>query len=76
MACLKFTKNCQIYQHFPEFIQTKNRYPTSLDKICILTQKLLVISSSNANKYNFSAGHHEQKNKRSQIKFWAVTIKQ
>ena len=28
----KFTKNCQIYRLFSEFIQTKKRYPTSLDK--------------------------------------------
>ena len=39
----KFTKNCQIYWLFSEFIQTKKRYPTSLDKIRILTRKLLVI---------------------------------
>ena len=31
----KFTKNCQIYWLFSEFIQTKKRYPTSLDKIHI-----------------------------------------
>ena len=41
----KFTENCQIYRLFSEFIQTKKRYPTSLDKICILTRKLLVLSS-------------------------------
>ena len=41
----KFTKSCQIYRLFSEFIQTKKRYPTSLDKICILNRKLLVISS-------------------------------
>ena len=41
----KFTENCQIYRLFSEFIQTKKRYPTSLDKIRILTRKLLVISS-------------------------------
>ena len=46
MACL------QIYQEllslatfFSEFIQTQKRYPTSLDKMLILTWKLLVISS-------------------------------
>ena len=31
----KFTENCQIYRLFSEFIQTKKRYPTSLDKIHI-----------------------------------------
>ena len=41
----KFTENCQIYRLFSEFIQTKKRYPTSLDKIRILTRKLLVTSS-------------------------------
>ena len=36
------------------------------------------IITSAANKYDFSAGHHEQKNKKptGQIKFLAVTIKQ
>ena len=33
----KFTENCQIYRLFPELIQTKKRYPPSLDKIRILT---------------------------------------
>ena len=32
-----FTENYQIYQLFSEFIQTQQGYPTSLDKICILT---------------------------------------
>ena len=41
----KFTENCQIYRLFSEFIQTKKRYPISLDKIRILTRKLLVTSS-------------------------------
>ena len=41
----KFTENCQIYRLFSEFIQTKKRYPTYLDQICILTQNLLVLSS-------------------------------
>ena len=41
----KFTENCQIYRLFSEFIQTKKRYPISLDKIRILTRKLPVISS-------------------------------
>ena len=41
----KFTDNCQIYRLFSEFIQTIKRYPTSLDKISILTRKLPVISS-------------------------------
>ena len=41
----KFTKNCLIYRLFSKFIQTKKRYPTSLDKIRILTRKLPVISS-------------------------------
>ena len=34
----KFTENCQIYRLFSEFIQTKKKYPTSLDKIRILTR--------------------------------------
>ena len=42
----KITENCQIYWLFSEFIRT---HPTSLEKISILTWKLLVIS-----KYNFS----------------------
>ena len=41
----KFTKNCQIYRLFSALIQTKKRYPTSLDKIRILTRKLSVIPS-------------------------------
>ena len=41
----KVTENCQIYRFFSEFIQTNKRYPTSLDKIRILTRKLLAISS-------------------------------
>ena len=41
----KFTENCQIYGLFSWFIQTQKRYPTSLDKIRILTWKLPVISS-------------------------------
>ena len=41
----KFTETCQIYRLFSEFIQTKKRYPTSLNKIRILTRKQLVISS-------------------------------
>ena len=41
----KCTENSQIYRLFSEFIQTKKRYPTSPDKIRILTQKLPVMSS-------------------------------
>ena len=41
----KFTENYQIELLFSEFIQTKKSYPTSLDKIRMLTRKLLVISS-------------------------------
>ena len=41
----KFTKNYQIYRLFSKFIQTKKRYPTSLDKIRILTRKLSAISN-------------------------------
>ena len=40
----KFTENCQIYRLFSESIQTNKRYPTCLEKIRILTWKLLVIS--------------------------------
>ena len=43
----KFTENYYPSRLFSEFIQTQKRYPTSLDKICILTWKLLVISSWN-----------------------------
>ena len=41
----KFTENYYPSRLFSEFIQTQKRYPTSPDKICILTWKLLVISS-------------------------------
>ena len=41
----KFTENYYPSRLFSEFIQTQKRYPTSLDKIRILTWKLLVISS-------------------------------
>ena len=41
----KFTENCCCSWLFSEFIQTQKRYPTSLDKIRILTWKLLVISN-------------------------------
>ena len=38
--------NCHL-RLFSEFIQTQKRYPTSLDKISVLTQKLLAILSQN-----------------------------
>ena len=41
----KFTENYCCLWLFSEFIQTQKRYPTSLDKISILTWRLLVISS-------------------------------
>ena len=41
----KFTDNYCRSRLFFEFIQTQKRYPTSLDKMRILTWKLLVISS-------------------------------
>ena len=41
----KFTKNLCRLRLFSEFIQTQKRYPTFLDKIRILTWKLLVLSS-------------------------------
>ena len=41
----KFTENYCRSRLFSEFIQTQKRYPTFLDKIRILTWKLLVISS-------------------------------
>ena len=40
----KFTENYCRLRLLSEFIQTQKRYCTSLDKICILTWKLLVIS--------------------------------
>ena len=40
----KFTKNYCCSRLFSEFIQTKKRYPTSLDKMRILTWEQLVIS--------------------------------
>ena len=43
----KFTENYCRVQLFSKFIQTQKRYPTSLDKIHILTWRLLVISSQN-----------------------------
>ena len=42
----KFTKNCQIYRLFLR-VHSNSRYPNSLDKICILTWKLIVISNWN-----------------------------
>ena len=42
----KIDNNC-CSRLFPEFIQTQKRYPTSLDKMSILTQKWLAISSQN-----------------------------
>ena len=39
----KFTENFCHLRLFSEFIQAQKRYPTSLDKIRILTWKLLVI---------------------------------
>ena len=39
----KFTENHCRFRLFSEFIQTQKRYPTSLDKIRILTWKLLFI---------------------------------
>ena len=43
-----------------------------------IDKHILKMNGSAANKYFFSAGHHEQKNKKTtgQIKFLAVTIKQ
>ena len=41
----KFNKNYCRLRLFSEFIQTQVRYPTSLNKIRILTWKLLAISS-------------------------------
>ena len=41
----KFTKICQIYRLFSEFIQTKKRHLTSLEKIYNLTWKLPAIST-------------------------------
>ena len=43
----KFAENNCLLQLFSEFIQTQKRYPTSLDKIRILTWKLLVIAGQN-----------------------------
>ena len=42
-----FTENYCRSRHISEFIHTEKRYPTFLDKICILTWKLLVISKLN-----------------------------
>ena len=42
---LKLTENYFCLRLFSEFIQTQKRYPASLDKIRILTWKLLVTSS-------------------------------
>ena len=41
----KFIENYCRLRLFSEFIQTQNRYPTSFDKIRILTWKILVLSS-------------------------------
>ena len=43
----KFNDNNCLLRLFSEFIQTQKRYPTSLDKISILTWKAPVISSQN-----------------------------
>ena len=43
----KFAENNCRLQLFSKFIQTQKRYPTFLDKIRILTWKLLVISGQN-----------------------------
>ena len=43
----KFTENICRSRLFFEFIHTQKRYPTSLDKISILTWKLFVIPSQN-----------------------------
>ena len=43
----KFTMNNCHLRLFSEFIQTEKRHPTSLDKIRILTSKLLVRSRQN-----------------------------
>ena len=37
MACLQFTENYYRSRLFSEFIQTQKWYPTSVDKIGILT---------------------------------------
>ena len=41
----KFTKNYCCLQLISEFIQTEKSYPTSLDKVSVLTWKLLITSS-------------------------------
>ena len=46
MACLLIYRELS-NRLFSEFIQTKKRYPTSLDKICILTRKLLDYQAKN-----------------------------
>ena len=43
----KFTENYCRLRIFSEFIQNQKKYPTSLDKMHILTWKLLVIASWN-----------------------------
>ena len=43
----KFTENYCCLRLFSNFIQTQRMYPTSLDKIRILTWKLLALSSWN-----------------------------
>ena len=43
----KFNENNYCLRLFFKFIQTQKRYPTSLDKISILTWKLLIILSQN-----------------------------
>ena len=42
----KFTENYYPSLLFSEFIQTQKRYPTSPDKICILTSKLCILTSN------------------------------
>ena len=57
----KFSQNYCRSRIFYQFIQTQKRYPTSIDKVCILAWKRLVISCS-----RFCCELNSQKNYSSQ----------
>ena len=55
----KFTENDCRLRLFSEFIQTQKRYPTFLDKISILTWKLLIITPYQAKIVLVNLTHKE-----------------
>ena len=61
-----------------ENLPCRTPFAEQLFAVHILVERLSMADSSAANKYYFSAGHNEQKNKKKsgQIKFSVVTMKQ